>query len=81
MSPAATANPAILAESSQAEGPAPSLFDSSQLAPGGPGVRTLEDVVLSVWEELAAKGRAECPVCGGSLGRGGGCSGCGAELS
>ncbi|MGH2925192.1 MAG: hypothetical protein ACRDK1_04385 [Solirubrobacterales bacterium] len=42
---------------------------------------TLEDVVLDVWEDLATIGRAECPVCGGSMGRGAGCDSCGADLA
>jgi hypothetical protein len=28
---------------------------------------TLEDMILGVWEDLEAHGRAECPVCGGCL--------------
>jgi len=41
---------------------------------------TLEDRILGVWEDLAASGRAECPVCGGRLRAGAGCEGCGSEL-
>jgi hypothetical protein len=46
-----------------------------------PGGVTLEDVVLGVWADLVADGRAECPVCGGSISADGGCPGCGSELS
>ena len=48
-----------------------------------PGGATLEDVVLLVWEDLAAEGRAVCPVCGGSMSPSadGGCRACGSELS
>ena len=41
---------------------------------------TLEDVVLGAWEDLAARGRAECPVCGVEI-EPGVCRGCGSELS
>jgi tRNA(Ile2) C34 agmatinyltransferase TiaS len=48
-----------------------------------PGGTTLEDVVLHVWEDLAAEGRAVCPVCGDSMSPAGdgGCPACGSELS
>ena len=48
-----------------------------------PGGATLEDVVLLVWEDLAAEGRAVCPVCGGSMSPSadGGCRACGSALS
>jgi hypothetical protein len=36
---------------------------------------------LDVWEDLCAEGHAACPVCRGSMVRGGGCESCGAELS
>ncbi len=62
-----------LAERPPTEAPVPKLFE--------PGGLTLEDVVLGVWEDLAARGRAECPVCGGSLATAGGCDTCGSELS
>jgi rubrerythrin len=47
-----------------------------------PGGSTLEDVVLRVWKDLAAEGRAVCPVCGGSMSPSadGGCPACGSEL-
>ena len=45
-----------------------------------PGQVTLEDSILAVWESLVAEGRAECPVCGGSISAEGGCAGCGSEL-
>ena len=41
---------------------------------------TLEDSILGAWEDLAARGHAECPVCAGELGADG-CDTCGAELS
>ena len=46
-----------------------------------PQGRTLEDVILGAWEDLAASGRAECPVCRGRLRAAGGCDGCGSDLS
>lgn len=45
-----------------------------------PAGSTLEDVVLGAWEDLAARGRARCPVCAGEL-EPAGCAGCGSELS
>jgi tRNA(Ile2) C34 agmatinyltransferase TiaS len=45
-----------------------------------PGSVTLEDAILATWQELVAEGRAECPVCGGSISAEGGCDGCGSEL-
>ena len=42
---------------------------------------TLEDLVLRVWDDLIAEGRAECPVCGGSMSVPTGCESCGTELS
>ena len=68
----ATSEPA-LAEPPPAEAPAPRLFE--------PGGSTLEDVVLGVWEDLIAEGRAECPVCGGLMSAASGCRSCGTELS
>ncbi len=64
------------------------VVEQRQSGPGGsrlfePGGATLEDVVLRVWEDLAAEGRAVCPVCGGSMSPSadGGCRACGSELS
>ena len=47
------------------------------------GQATLEDLVLGAWEDLAAEGRAVCPVCRDSMAPSadGGCRGCGSELS
>ena len=45
-----------------------------------PDGMTLEDLVLSVSDELAASGSAECPVCRGPLAPAG-CASCGAHLS
>lgn len=41
---------------------------------------TLEDAILGAWEDLALRGRAECPVCAGEL-EAAGCNACGSELS
>ena len=46
-----------------------------------PSGSTLEDVILSAWEDLAAGGPAECPVCGGRMRAASGCDGCGSDLS
>jgi DnaJ-class molecular chaperone len=51
---------------------AQTLFESSG--------STLEDIVLGAWEDLKARGRAECPVCAGEL-EPAGCKTCGSELS
>ena len=59
-----------------APSPKPRLFE-----PAGEAPRTLEDAIVDAWDELAATGHAECPVCGGSLSAAGGCESCGAELS
>jgi hypothetical protein len=64
---------AACVEESQTEASRPRLF-----APRG---RTLEDVILGAWEDLAAGRHAECPVCGGSMSMLRGCDGCGSELS
>ena len=45
-----------------------------------PGSVSLEDSILAVWAGLVADGRADCPVCGGSIAADGGCAGCGSEL-
>jgi hypothetical protein len=70
---AAVATEPILAERPPAEAPASRLFE--------PGGSTLEDVVLGVWEDLVTTGRAECPVCGGSIRRPAGCESCGTEIA
>jgi hypothetical protein len=62
-----------VAERRQAGGVGPRLFE--------PGGATLEDSILAVWGDLVAEGRAGCPVCGDSISVGGGCQGCGSELS
>lgn len=62
-----------LAERPPARAPASRLFE--------PGGVTLEDVVVALWEELVAEGRAQCPVCGGSITPAAECGSCGAELS
>jgi hypothetical protein len=55
------------------EAPAERLFE-----PEGP---TLEVSVLSAWHELRSGGRTACPVCGGELSAGSGCTSCGSDLS
>jgi hypothetical protein len=55
-----------------ADAPEPTLFQPDKV--------TLEDVVLGLWEDLSAEGRAECPVCAGPMVRAG-CKSCGAELT
>lgn len=67
-----TTRPA-LADRPPARIPAAQLFE--------PGGVTLEDVVVALWDELVAEGRAECPVCGGSITPAAACGSCGAELS
>jgi hypothetical protein len=69
--PQATGHPAK--PDARAERSAQRLFE--------PGGLTLEDVVLGVWEELVADGRAECPVCGDAMSMLDGCAGCGSDLS
>jgi hypothetical protein len=74
MSPVATENrQAALVEESQTE--------ATRLTPTEPRGRTLEDVILGAWEDLAVGRRAECPVCGGSMSMLHGCESCGSELS
>lgn len=45
-----------------------------------PAGSTLEDTILGAWEDLAARGRAECPVCHAEI-EPAGCRSCGSELS
>ena len=61
-----------LAERPQADRGASRLFE--------PGSVSLEDSILAVWDALVAEGRADCPVCGGSISADRGCAGCGSEL-
>ncbi len=42
---------------------------------------TLEDAILSVWEDLTAGNPAECPVCQARIRVSSGCESCGSELS
>jgi hypothetical protein len=51
---------------------APPLFEP----PGS----SLEDLVLSAWEDLSANSVAECPVCGAEMAPVG-CTDCGSQLS
>jgi hypothetical protein len=46
-----------------------------------PSRSTLEDSILGAWEDLAAAGLAECPVCRDEVLTAAGCSGCGSHLS
>jgi hypothetical protein len=61
-----------IGEQPLAEHLAPRLFEASG--------STLEELILGAWEDLALRGRAECPVCGGEL-EPAGCEACGSELS
>jgi hypothetical protein len=63
-SPAPTATPVAA--------PAPAAAPEGDGAPAGrvrpPAAgRTLDDVLVSTWEELSGARRATCPVCGGTL--------------
>ena len=74
MTPVATPESAVAArQRGAAKLPAPRLFE-----PQGP---TLEDAILTTWQELASSGNAACPVCSGEMSRSGGCASCGARLS
>jgi hypothetical protein len=46
----------------------------------GPSGSTLEDLVLGAWEDLGARGRARCPVCGDRL-EPAACAACGSSLA
>jgi hypothetical protein len=65
-------NALALEQRPQTEQSAPRLFE--------PAGSTLEDLVLDAWEDLAANGSAQCPVCGNSL-HPAGCTSCGSVLS
>jgi hypothetical protein len=67
----------------------PALAPAVRDEPVG-GERTLEDVILSAWEGLAAHHSVDCPVCGGEMAPiygedvlpvGAGCGKCGSDLS
>lgn len=62
-------------------GAGPDVAEQPEMRLFEPGGATLEDSILGVCEELAATGRAECPVCGGRLRVRGACEGCGSELT
>jgi hypothetical protein len=67
--------PGAVTKPAQAPRP-PALFEG--------GSATLEEAILGVWQELAAEGRARCPVCGDAMDAidaAGACEACGAELS
>ncbi len=63
------------AGSAAAVGPAQRLFRPE------PGGRSLEDVIVRIWEDLARDGSACCPACGGRIVLRDGCESCGSELS
>jgi hypothetical protein len=67
-----TRAPALDAEAAAGRSPM-RLFEPSGL--------TLEDVILGAWEDLAAGGPAECPVCHGRMRPAGGCESCGSHLA
>jgi hypothetical protein len=76
MPPVATSErEAFLANPPTAERSAPRLFE-----PAGGHEVSLEDSILGIWEDLVATARAECPVCGGHLGRDSACGSCGSRL-
>lgn len=54
--------------------------ESARRGGGRPSRLTLEDLVLGACEDLAARGRTECPVCRATL-EPAGCSACGSQLS
>ena len=45
-----------------------------------PGEVSLEESILSTWEDLTGSGSAECPVCGGRMQVTPGCEACGSEV-
>ena len=46
-----------------------------------PGAETLEKLITSTWDDLAARVDTGCLVCGDALGSSGHCESCGSELS
>jgi hypothetical protein len=58
----------------------PRRAESARSDRGRPSRLTLEDVVLGAWEDLGARGLADCPVCRGPLELSG-CRSCGSHLS
>ena len=80
MSALAPAAPAYEAadpfEATSGDGPG---LDSGRLFESGGA--TLEDLISEAWDDLAAEGRTECPVCSQTMIVAGGCGGCGSELS
>jgi hypothetical protein len=58
----------------------PAGIEADRRDHGRPSRLTLEDLVLGAWDDLTARGRAECPVCRGSL-EPAGCTACGSQLS
>jgi len=58
----------------------PRRIEADRRGQGRPSRLTLEDLVLGAWEDLAARGRADCPVCRAWL-EPAGCSACGSQLS
>jgi hypothetical protein len=66
---------ALVTDPPAAERPAARLFE-----PRAGGV-SLEDKILRTWEDLAGRGDAGCPVCGGRMRVTAGCEACGSELA
>ena len=74
MSAVATREPrARPPEADSAVPPAQRLFE--------PQGSTLEDSILTVWQDLADADDATCPVCSGEMSRASGCQSCGSVLS
>ena len=46
-----------------------------------PSGSTLEDRILGAWEDLALRGRTECPVCQVQVLTADGCANCGSHLT
>jgi hypothetical protein len=79
MTAAATREPGTaLAEREAGEGAAAARVTSRLFEPDRP---TLEDSVLTAWDELAAGHHPDCLVCGAPTSPAAGCTVCGSELS
>ena len=48
---------------------------------GGSGPKTLEDLIVTTIDRIAAAGTARCPVCSGPALAAAGCESCGSSLS
>ncbi len=67
-------------QTGRAQPETPHLFEAGSPARSSLEDDGLEGVILRAWEDLAVRGTAECPVCGGTL-RHSGCDACGSELA